>query len=230
MAFRYSPRVVTDGLVFAVDAGNVKSYPGSGNVWYDLSGNDNNGTLENSPTFDSNNRGSISFDGTDDYVEVVDFLPNNNDFTLTFWLNYSDSNPTITGIISTWDSNWNGWGLANYNGSLRSWINDGAGGGKSWVSLSGLYNTWNLITLRYQYSTGTQSFYLNTTYYGQNSFIDTVSPNNLQIGRGGLTDTLQLSIYGYSNCKISNLQIYNRPLTTQEISQNYNALKSRFGL
>ena len=42
MAFRYSPRVVTDGLVFAVDAGNVKSYPGSGTVWYDLSGNGNN--------------------------------------------------------------------------------------------------------------------------------------------------------------------------------------------
>ena len=52
MAFRYSPKIVTDGLVLSVDAANKKSYPGSGTTWYDLSGNAINGTLTNGPTFD----------------------------------------------------------------------------------------------------------------------------------------------------------------------------------
>jgi hypothetical protein len=222
--------IVTDGLVFAVDAANYQSYPGSGTTWSDLSGNGNNGTLVNGPAFDSGNGGSIVFDGTNDYVEVIDFLPNNNDFTLTLWLNYSDLNPSVTGIISTWDSNWKGWGFAGRNGFFRSWINDGAAGGKDWVSLSEVYNEWHLVTLRYKYSTGTQSFYLDTTSYGSDSTIRPVSPSNLQIGRGGQTGTVQLNSYTYSNCKISNLKIYNRVLTEQEITQNYNALKGRFGL
>ena len=68
MAFNYSPKIVTDGLVFAVDAANKKSYPGSGTTWTDLAGS-NDGTLTNGPTFDSGDGGSIVFDGTDDYVE-----------------------------------------------------------------------------------------------------------------------------------------------------------------
>ena len=63
MAFNYSPKTVTDGLVFAVDAANKKSYPGSGTTWTDLAGS-NDGTLTNGPTFDSGNGGSIDFDGT----------------------------------------------------------------------------------------------------------------------------------------------------------------------
>ncbi len=70
MAFFYSPNVVTDGLVFAVDAANKKSYPGSGTTWTDLAGS-NNGALTNGPTFDSGNNGNIVFDGSNDYVEVV---------------------------------------------------------------------------------------------------------------------------------------------------------------
>ena len=61
------PYIVTDGLTLAVDAGSTRSYPGIGTTWTDLVGS-NNGALENSPTFDSGNGGSIVFDGTDDYV------------------------------------------------------------------------------------------------------------------------------------------------------------------
>ena len=221
--------IVTDGLVFAVDAANYQSYPGSGTTWNDMVGS-NNGTLVNGPTFNEANGGSLVFDGSNDYVEVADFLDNNNDFTLTFWLNYSNENPSITGIMSVWDTSWSGWGLANYNGSFRSWINDGAAGGKSWVSLDGLYNQWHLVTLRYDYSLGRQSFYLDTTYYGGNDYIDTMSPSNLQIGRGGQNGSIQLNVYTYSKCQISNIKIYNRVLTESEITQNYNALKSRFDL
>ena len=69
MATNGGPNIIEDGLVFAVDAANKKSYPGSGTTWADLAGS-NNGTLINGPTFDSGNGGSIVFDGTNDYSEM----------------------------------------------------------------------------------------------------------------------------------------------------------------
>ena len=57
------PNIITDGLVLNLDAGNIKSYPESGTTWFDKSGNGNDGTLTNGPTFDSGSLGSIVFDG-----------------------------------------------------------------------------------------------------------------------------------------------------------------------
>ena len=66
----HSPRIITNGLVLALDAANVKSYPGSGTVWKDLSGNNNNGTLVNGVGYNSGNLGYLAFDGTYDYVSI----------------------------------------------------------------------------------------------------------------------------------------------------------------
>ena len=68
MGFGNGPRIVSNGLVLALDAADKNSYPGSGITWRDVSGNNNNGTLTNGPTFDSSNGGSIVFDGTNDFV------------------------------------------------------------------------------------------------------------------------------------------------------------------
>ena len=73
MGLSHSPRIVTDGLVFCVDAGDKMSYPGAGTTWTDLSKNRNNGTLTNGPTFNSANGGSIVFDGTNDYANMSNF-------------------------------------------------------------------------------------------------------------------------------------------------------------
>ena len=62
--------VVTSGLVLWLDAGQTRSYPGSGTTWYDLSGNGNNGTLTNGPTYSSTNGGDLIFDGADDYISI----------------------------------------------------------------------------------------------------------------------------------------------------------------
>lgn len=69
MAFNRGPNIVTDGLVLALDAGNIKSYPGSGNIWSDLSRNGNNGILQNNVSY---NDGYLTFDGSNDYVNVSD--------------------------------------------------------------------------------------------------------------------------------------------------------------
>jgi hypothetical protein len=65
----YGPKTVTNGLVLCLDAADKNSYSGTGTTWTDLTGNGNNGTLTNGPTFNSANGGSISFDGTNDYID-----------------------------------------------------------------------------------------------------------------------------------------------------------------
>src|SRR5210317_1273968 len=72
------PDIITEGLVLALDAGSKRSYSGSGNTWTDLSGNGNNGTLVNTPTFSSNSGGKFSFDGVDTSITTnYDFGWNN---------------------------------------------------------------------------------------------------------------------------------------------------------
>ena len=70
MGLSHSPSLVMNGLVLCLDAGNSKSYPGTGTTWTDLSGNGNNGTLTNGPTYSSANGGSLVFDGTNDYTQT----------------------------------------------------------------------------------------------------------------------------------------------------------------
>ena len=110
-----------DGLVLCLDAANTRSYPGSGTTWADLSGNGNSGTLTNGPTYSSANGGFLSFDGTNDYVD----LGQSNKFastnlTLDVWLNLpSGTNQGVRPI-----SNQNGGGFENGDFNLRI---DGSG-------------------------------------------------------------------------------------------------------
>ena len=70
MALAHSPSIVTDGLALCLDGANVKSYPGSGTTWKDLSGKGNDGTLTNGPTFSSDDGGSILVDGSNDFISI----------------------------------------------------------------------------------------------------------------------------------------------------------------
>ena len=72
MAYNNGPRIVTNGLVFSVDAADRNSYPGSGTTWTDVSLSGNNGTLTNGPTFSSTYGGGIVLDGINDYVSIND--------------------------------------------------------------------------------------------------------------------------------------------------------------
>ena len=70
MAVLNGPGIITSGLISALDAADRNSYPGSGTTWTDISGNNNNGTLTNGPTFSSTNGGAIVLDGADDYINT----------------------------------------------------------------------------------------------------------------------------------------------------------------
>jgi hypothetical protein len=100
MAFYRGPKIVTNGLVLALDAANTKSYVSGSTTWRDLSGNNNSGSLVNGPTFNNANGGSIVFDGTNDYVDVSNSTSlNPTTISIGAWF-YLNSLVTNQNIIS----------------------------------------------------------------------------------------------------------------------------------
>ena len=221
MAVGYNPRIVTDGLVLALDAGNTKSYSGSGATWTDLSGNGNNGTLENDVGYDSGNGGSLSFDGVDDYATTGNILvpTSSSSYTVSVWCYRNRNNVGYEELLSQWTS-------ANVNQSFffgfdnsyvrftDNWNNivvSGAGNTGVWMNLVGVYTTSNAyIFLNGNLSATRGSGF---SYYGTGAFV---------MGRQGELDS------EYFSGNIAQVSIYNRALTAQEVLQNYNALKGRY--
>jgi len=223
MATNGGPNIIEDGLVFAVDAANKKSYPGSGTTWTDLAGS-NDGTLINGPTFDSANGGSIGFDGTDDRVDVSNISTSDfsGEATLLCWLACNSNSPSAnqTGIF--------GFGSSVYR-SHYIWTN-----GKAYFdtfrnarvnnfSLSSLDRTTPHLLAITTKSGGDWKLYQNTTLVKTATAESTIVWDNATIGAdGGEQYRFQGKFFLFS--------LYNRELSTSEVTQNYNALKGRFGL
>jgi len=157
MGIAYNPRIVTDGLVLALDAGNTKSYPGSGSTWTDLSGI-NNASL-NGATFSSFGGGSIEFDGTNDYVDLggktyigsgeIETGEANGNYTLEAWINVRSSQGTATNadsIVGSTSTYGVGMQVGISGSSPR--INYGARGTSNFYSSTFSYNTVSYTHLR----------------------------------------------------------------------------------
>ncbi len=229
----FGPSIITDGLVFAVDAANPSSYPGSGTIWKDQTVNQNNGTLTNGPTFDSGNGGSIVFDGSNDYVDCgnIDDIKNASQVSISIWTYIDDISFRILlgqNLISGTDQ----FQLYYWNANtLYIWIKSGNVGTVSYVNTSSIVNInqWYNFTLVFDgtlTNNDRAKLYLNggndiITNRGTMPTTFTNSSESFLIGRG---------YNGYFDGRMSNTQIYNRALSTEEVTQNYNALKGRFGL
>ena len=221
MAVYGGPDIVTDGLVLHLDAANTKSYSGSGSVWYDLSSNENNGTLINEPTFNSANKGSISFDGTNDYV-VVDHdssLNDSNSATILCWAK-SDS--------TTW-SNY-GFLMSKRNRFvLHPQLN--SRNVNCYFNFAGIWirvdvtppdiTEWVMYTMSVGEGQHKAYWNNNVTSVTRSDTLSS-STNSLWIGYDGGTR--------YLNGNIAISMIYNRQLSDDEVFQNYDAFKGRFGL
>ena len=227
------PDVVENGLVLALDAGNTKSYPGSGSTWTDLSGNGNNGTFTaaGAPTYDSANGGSLSFDGSDDYVNCGNSSVFNQSggksFTITCWALFNSAtqnhNPIFNkaALNGTWEYT---LGLNNSRGV--SWLT--SSNGTNWV-VRGVGETISLSTW-YYYSVG-YDFTNQVSFASINGKTIFTSAQTgiyngsraFEIGRHNDPTTTM-------NGRISNLNFYNRALTASEIQQNFNALRGRFSI
>jgi len=215
MALNYSPRIVRDGLVLALDAADKNSYPGSGTTWYDLSGNGNHATLYNGPTFSTSNIGCFTFDGSNDYADVSLNLRTSNN-TMMIIGRYV----TLTGRILGGISN-------NYLcGTWNTYTNQFYGEG--WISGPYGYQDTNWHIYHGSTNNGGSGTPNGTQFYNNGTGLVVngsggYGPNGIRIGSDGQYNE-------YANCQVAYVAAYNRCLTRGEILQNYNAFKTRFGV
>ena len=242
------PAIVKDGLVLYLDAGSPNSfYPlTAGTTWKDISGNTNNGTLVNGPTYNSANGGNIVFDGVDDYVNcgtlgsygsemgtkgiTLDFS-----FKSTYTAAFKQFGTINTGNNTLLVINFNRDENDSYSAKKTSFSLRGNGA----IYLIGAISTdiytgdFFIVSITRQPNTNQVSFYVNgvlqTTLYGSK----TATPNTFSnfeypfaIGainnRGTVTANLA--------CNIPYFRIYNRALSASEVNQNFQATRARFGI
>ena len=206
MAFGNGPRVVTDGLILALDAADRNSYVSGSTTWRDMSGRGYDFTLFNGVGFNSSNQGSLSLDGIDDYIQRTSTADLKNTITLVIWIK---TTRTTSLLVS---------GTA------------GVSGGAYYVGAyypgQGFYNG----------NAGSPSFFIDTnsvanpapTYIDDNWHMWEAKGLNFSTW----TDVWNFGGYdGYEiGGSIGSILMYNRSLTAVESLQNYNAQKSRFGL
>jgi hypothetical protein len=211
--------IVTDGLVFAVDANNIVSYPKSGTSWYNLTGSVASAILTNGPIFNNINGGAINFDGVDDYAVTSNF-PSLSNWSTEIWLNpnvYTTAQKVILDVNL-------GIRFEIINGYFNSHFGDGSG----WIytnlpsTTQIAANTWFHVVVTVQ-SGGQARVYVNG-----------ILENSINIG-SGTTPNVPLYIARFTGAtsyefdgKIANTRIYNRALTPSEVQQNYQAEQYRF--
>lgn len=226
MGINYSPKIVTDGLVLCLDAANPLSYPGSGNVWYDISGNNNHSDLINGVSYSTENSGNMIYDGSNDYVR----LQSNNielstNFTLSFTFKQTNSRGDWVRLFGHNGSNryWGIWMPSAFNRLLwQSYL----GGGQTWSS----YYTFSLNSIYCLTMTSTAT---NKTFYINGNFLSSHSVGGV-IDYTTSTGLISLGYAGFHTYHIGNMynaMIYNDiTLTADQVKQNYLATKGRFGL
>ena len=232
MSFHYSPKVVTNGLVLYLDAGNPTSYVSGSTNWKDLSRSALSGSLINGPTFSSSNGGSIVFDGSNDTVFVPFILDTTSSFTISTiakcetMTTESANRQTVCSFNNGITTGFQILSLAIWGESLTMIVGDGTSYSSTNILATNIQaNNWHVYTVVSN----------NNTYYG---YIDGVLKNSFKPTYTGISAYYRLASRGGGqsgvnqnwNGKISTTQIYNRALSAQEVLQNYNATKGRFGL
>lgn len=225
-------RIVTSGLVLSLNAADRNSYPGSGTVWNDMSGNGNNGTLTNGPTFNSANGGSIVFDGTNDLVTLPLVLNTASSYTIEVVAKSSTMTLDAGNRQTIWSLSTNTFGyqlldLSIWGGTVNSFNGNGTNFTGGPVNIASLNQINDIHFYTLSTSGGVFSWYIDSTL--RLSYSPTYTASSLYFklatrgdGVAGTNQVLNGSIY---DCKI-----YNRALSASEVAQNYNAQKSRFNL
>lgn len=224
--------ITTSGLTIYCDANNNQSYTGSGTVWNDLSGNNYDGTLYNGVLFSTGSTNYFTFDGTNDYIQFPTGSTGSNtgSYTMSTWL----SGITGTKVFLTRGQSSSDWSMRlEKDGALSTNVNAG-------VAVN--YTTGGTITGVYAYNSGI-TFSANTWYYltevwesgvsvrlyinGTLERTTTTTRNNLRSNTTGWN----FARYGtsYYSFATAEIDIYSRVLSDTEITNNFNALKSKYG-
>lgn len=233
MSTSYNPQIVTDGLVLLLDAGNTRSYPGTGTTWTDLTTNGNNGTINGGVSYTTSGSGALLFNGSTGYIVTPNTTVYQN-VTLSIWFNSGITATSTRALISksSYFANSitdfpisiyrNSDNVAVYLSTGNDFIFDTA------LSSSIANNTWNNVVATFDQSN--LNLYLNSIKSSTPAnFSLSANTQPWTIGRapqevaGGIGQT-------YYNDKISIVSMYNRALTENEVKQNFNALRGRYGI
>jgi hypothetical protein len=225
MALQHSPSIVTSGLALCLDAGNPRSYAGSGTTWRDLSNNGFNGSILNGTSYVSGINGYFNLDGVDDYISCGNVLASLTNMTLECWVNFSTQISNYNGIISKTLSNADGYeirttGYTPTTTSFQFRYKGDTAVTNEYAATNGLW--YNIVATG---QSGSQRLIVNNVLQASNTVVTTptANSNNLEIGK--------LSYSGlYLKGSMAVAKIYDRVLSDSEISQNFNALRGRYGI
>lgn len=234
MAEIQGPKIVRDGLVLALDAADKNSYPGSGTTWFDVSGNSNNGTLVNGPTYSTSNNGILQLDGTNDLISApsCNTLGGLSEQAFEIWVKSSGLGPgkSIGGLICP------DYGQISYidsGGNVVYYIYSTDGGYPGVYLFSNSTSGVNIFDNKWHHIVCTRG---NSEY---NIYVDGISRAS---GNGGGTWS-GATIWSGMNTQIGNnpndvyhnlygnialAKIYKKYLSAKEVLQNYNVTKTRF--
>jgi len=220
LGINYNPGIVTNGLVLCLDAGNPRSYPGTGTTWYDVSSDNTKGTVANGASYNNGNLGAFVFDGIDDYVDCGNPISCqlSTALTLESWVN-----PTSTsGLGNIIQKNLNnGYRCRIENGNL--WAHSSGIAAVSSGSPCSNGAWWHCVAT---FGPAGIACYVNGVSVASNS--NPYAPSNATAGN------VQLGCFTPGsetfNGKIAIAKIYNRVLSLIEIQQNFNATRGRYGI
>lgn len=230
MSITYNTSTVRNGLVLHLDAANKKSYPGSGSTWIDLGPYVTDGTLINDPTFDVGDNGSIIFDGTSEYATLPHnaiFSFGSSGFTFDFFINVPLSTLTARRLFQkgvAGQSNLEYFFSISSTGVLTAATSTTGTTQTATITstVSVKNNNWTHVAL--VKSDTSAIFYKD----GLPEFTGTLDQNIRQAS--GLEYIGGASASNFFTGKMSSVKVYNRALTDQEVKQNFESLRGRYGV
>lgn len=230
MATYYSPKIVTDSLVFCIDAGNPKSYIGSGTAWVDLSGNQSTCVSSGGPVFGTDGKGSFLFDAADDmFISPENSVFNTQTPSVEVWIK---TNATTQNGFFFEKGNVNSqYSLFQEGGYIqwRQYFSSGQGLTNLSTVTSNYISTSNWAHVVGTFTSGTRRLYINGVLVNSDSQSGTINTNANGISIGVFGGYNGARGY-YYNGRIGSVRVYNRVLTQEEVLQNYNVSKTRFGI
>jgi len=205
MAITRGPSIVRDGLVLCLDAKDPNSYPGSGNTWYDLSGNNFDYTLGSNLTYSNSNKTFIMSSSSSTGATNSSELTTSSACTLVFWIKTTEGQSLF----------WGGTSSTHVVGAYRS-------------SYKEFYS--NCGSPDYYQDTVEKSNIYDNIRDGNWHMVEFKNVNFSTVSWANKHYFSSYSTYEFGNGECAQILMYDRVLSSSESSQNYNSFKSRFGL
>jgi len=238
MGVTYNPRIVTDGLVLALDAGNTKSYPGSGTTWFDLSGKEHNFTATTISTASDATAGTVYDHDNSTVASLNTITPNINHevWSLMFWVRSTGTTPgdyrsiialddtssipvyfynfdtrrTTDSYVLGYQKHYDGT-VSNDQWMTRAFMTSSEWATGDWFCIGVSHNNTAFRNYKNGQLLSTQTQTLNVTGYGD-------------------LDRIRINNNSDNTVRMGPVLLYDRILTDDEFKQNFNATRSRFGI